>query len=181
MPALLPVNIRRDIMPEYLDTPIGSLLEYHNLGKNKVKYTNASLLIGMCMDNRKNLNIPENFAFIIRTGGGNLRQNEFKISFTIAIGKVKYIALIVHNNCGMVDLHSKKDDFINGLVENGGWDEEEAKEHFNSFAPVFELENEIEFVIKESNRLNIKYPRVMVAPLYYNIEDKLLYQVIEDF
>jgi carbonic anhydrase len=44
------------------------LLEYHNLGRALDVCTKAQLLIGMCMDNRKHLRIPDNFAFIIRAG-----------------------------------------------------------------------------------------------------------------
>ena len=41
----------------------------------------------MCMDNRKHLHIPDNFAFIIRSGGANLRYSEFKVSYAIAVGR----------------------------------------------------------------------------------------------
>ena len=50
---LIPVNSKDDISREYYDTPIGLLLEYHNLGRPYDEYDNARLLIGMCMDNRK--------------------------------------------------------------------------------------------------------------------------------
>ncbi len=62
------------------------------------------------MDNRKQLNIPNNFAYILRTGGGNLRYSEFKISYAIAVGGVKALALIGHNRCGMVNLMNKRKD-----------------------------------------------------------------------
>ena len=74
------------------------------------------------MDNRKSLRIPDNFAYIIRTGGANLRYSEFKVSYAIAVGNVEHIALIGHNNCGMVNLVSKKEQFINGLVDKAGWE-----------------------------------------------------------
>lgn len=63
------------------------------------------------MDNRKHLHIPENFAFIIRSGGANLCYSEFIVSnaiaiaIAIAIGNVKHIALVGHNNCGMVNFN----------------------------------------------------------------------------
>ncbi|MBU1037727.1 MAG: carbonic anhydrase, partial [Candidatus Omnitrophica bacterium] len=76
----MPVTKRADIPKDYLDNPIGLLLEYHNLNRQLDVYSQAQLLIGMCMDNRKHLHIPENFAFIIRTGGANLRYSEFKVS-----------------------------------------------------------------------------------------------------
>ena len=102
-----------------VDTPIGFLLEYHNLNRPFDNYTQAPLLIGMCMDNRKRLRIPDNFAYIIRTGGANLRYNEFQVSYAIAVGGVNSIALIGHKNCGMVNLIARKEQFVKWLVEEG--------------------------------------------------------------
>lgn len=69
MNRLLSIRTKADILPAYRNTPIGDLLEYHNLGRAFVPYSNAQLLIGMCMDNRKHLNVPDNFAYILRAGG----------------------------------------------------------------------------------------------------------------
>lgn len=120
MHRLINISSHDDIFPEYRDTPIGRLLEYHNLNKPLEPYKKAQLFIGMCMDNRKHLHIPDNFAFVIRAGGANLRYSEFKISYAIAVGDVHHIALISHNNCGMVNLVARKEQFIAGLVENAG-------------------------------------------------------------
>ncbi|MBI4811048.1 MAG: carbonic anhydrase, partial [Ignavibacteriales bacterium] len=73
MNRLISINSKSDIFHEYLSTPISDLVEYHNLSRPYDSYTNARLLVGMCMDNRKFLRIPDNFAYIIRTGGANLR------------------------------------------------------------------------------------------------------------
>jgi len=75
---LVSVTNAEDIFPMYRETPIGRLLEYHNLGRPHDEFLKAELLIGMCMDNRKQLHIPDNYAFIIRAGGANLRYSEFK-------------------------------------------------------------------------------------------------------
>lgn len=131
------------------------------------------------MDNRKFLHIPENFAYILRSGGANLRYSEFKVSYAIAIGKVRHIALLAHNNCGMVNLFAKKDFFVNGLVEAAGWEKEWAEEHFMHFSPMFEIGNEIDFVLSEAKRLRLRYPKIMVAPLYYSVDDNLLYHIKE--
>jgi carbonic anhydrase len=53
MNRLIPITSREAISLEYRDTPIGNLLEYHNLNRDYETYTQAQLLIGMCMDNRK--------------------------------------------------------------------------------------------------------------------------------
>jgi len=179
MNLLIPVTSKEEIFPEYRGTPVGLLLEYHNLHRDYDSYTHAQLLVGMCMDNRKHLHIPDNFAFIIRTGGANLRYSEFKVSYAIAVGGAKGIALIGHNQCGMVNLIARKDIFIKGLIENAGWELESAEQHFMQFAPMFEIGNEVDFVLSESKRLRSRYPKIQVAPLIYRVEDNLLYQIKE--
>lgn len=180
MKRLIPVTNKEDIFLSYKETPIGLLLEYHNLGREEETYQNAQLLIGMCMDNRKRLRIPDNFAYIIRSGGGNLRYSEFKVSYAISVGGVSSIALIAHNNCGMVNLNSKKDQFIDGLINKAGWSKEWAEEHFMHFSPMFEIGNEIDFVLSEAKRLRMRYPKIQVAPLYYDVDNNMIYQISEN-
>src|SRR5512143_811754 len=179
MDRLITISSANDILPQYRETPIGLLLEYHNLERKFEPYTQAQLLIGMCMDNRKHLHIPDNFAFIIRAGGANLRYSEFKVSYAIAVGGVRSIALIGHNQCGMVNLVARKELFIKGLIENAGWEPELAEQHFMNFAPMFEIGNEVDFVLSEAKRLRLRYPKIQVVPLLYKVEDNLLYQIRE--
>ena len=179
MKRLRSVNSIQDIDPVYRDTPIGLLLEYHNLDRPFETYTAAPLLVGMCMDHRKHLHIPDNFSYIIRAGGANLRYSEFKVSYAIAVGGAQAIALIGHNNCGMVNLSSKRELFIDGLVERAGWDREWAEQHFTHFSPMFEIGNEIDFILSETRRLRDRYPKITVAPLLYIVEDNRLYLIDE--
>jgi carbonic anhydrase len=178
MHRLMPIATVEDIPVPYRNTPIGLLIEYHNLGQPYASYTQAQLLIGMCMDNRKHLCIPDNFAYIIRAGGANLRYSEFKVSYAIAVGGVRAIALIGHNHCGMVNLMARQEAFVQGLMD-AGWEKEWAEAHFMHFAPMFEIGNEVDFVLSEAKRLRQRYPAVVVAPLIYRIEDNLLYGVQE--
>jgi carbonic anhydrase len=180
MNRLIPVRSKNDIPADYHDSAVGLLLEYHNLDRPHDSYSSAQILIGMCMDNRKYLHIPDNFAFIIRTGGANLKYSEFKVSYAIAVGGVRCIALIGHDRCGMVNLISRKDQFIEGLVNSAGWQRESAEKHFLHFAPMFEIGNEIEFTLGEVKRLRLKYPNIIVAPLLYRLEDNLLYLIDEN-
>ncbi len=180
MDRLIAINSKTDIPEQYRDTPIGLLLEYHNLNRPFETYSTAQLLIGMCMDNRKHMHIPDNFSFIIRTGGANMRYSEFKISFAVAVGGVKQIALIGHNRCGMVNLVSKKNQFIEGLISNAGWTKEMAEDHFMNYAPMFEIGNEIDFVLSEVPRLRKRYPKVQIAPMLYLVEDNRIYLIRED-
>lgn len=179
MDRLIKIEATSDIPAEYRDTPIGNLLEYHNLKKPFSTYTSAQLLIGMCMDNRKHLSVPDYFAFIIRAGGANLRYSEFKVSFAISIGGVKHMALIGHNHCGMVNLISKKKTFIEGMVKSAGWTAEQAETQFNAYAPMFEIGNEIDFTLSETVRLRKVYPKIPIAPMLYLVEDNRLYLIRE--
>lgn len=180
MNKLIAINSIGDILPEYRQTPIGLLLQYHNLDRPLDTFDKAKLLIGMCMDNRKHLHMPDNFAFIIRSGGANLRYSEFKVSYAIGVGQVSHIALIGHNNCGMVNLISRKSQFIDGLVLTAGWDKERAEEHFMHYAPMFEICNETDFILSETKRLRIRYPKILIAPLMYLVDDNKLYFIKED-
>jgi carbonic anhydrase len=180
MNSIISIKSEFDISQEYRNTPIGQLLEYHNLKRHFESYQKAQLLIGMCMDNRKHLHIPDNFAFIIRAGGANLRYSEFKVSYAIAVGQVRHIALIGHSNCEMVGLFARKGLFIKGLVENAGWNKEQAENHFMHFAPMFEIDNEMDFTLSETKRLRIRYPKIQIAPMFYLVEDNKLYLLKED-
>ena len=179
MDHLIPVSTPADIPAIYQETSVGLLLAYHNLNQPFDQYQSAQLLVGMCMDHRKHLHIPDNFAYIIRSGGANLRYSEFKVSYAIAVGGVKAIALIGHNNCGMTNLMARRDLFVEGLVNNAGWDVKSAEEQFMYFAPMFEIGNETDFVLSETKRLRLRYPKILVAPLLYRVEDNLLYFIQE--
>lgn len=180
MSQLIAIRQKSDIPSELQGTPIGSLLEYHNLNAPYGTYSTAQLLVGMCMDNRKHLHIPDNFAYIIRTGGANLRYSEFRVSYAIAVGGARCIALIGHDQCGMVNLMMRRNLFIEGLVERAGWTAEKAGNHFDQFVAIHEIGNEVDFVVSESKRLKHQYPKILVAPFIYKIEDNLLYGIQED-
>ncbi len=172
------INSEGDIPQQYRGTPIGDLIGYQNLFRKHREYSRAQILIGMCMDNRKHLNIPEKFAYIIRTGGANLRYSEFNVSYAIAVGEISHIALIGHDQCGMVNLASKRLQFTEGLKQIG-WDAVTAEDHFSHFAPLFEIGNEIDFTRSEAKRIRMRYPEIEIAPLYYRVDENKLYVIKE--
>ena len=45
---------------------------------------------------------------------------------------------------------------------------------------MFEIGNEIDFVLSEVKRLRLRYPEVLIAPLLYKVEDNLLYLIKEE-
>lgn len=171
MNSFISIRSEADIPERWRASPIGALLRYHNLGVPLPgRAEKPELLIGMCMDSRKHLRIPDNFAFILRTGGANLRLAEFRVSYAIAVGGVRSIALMGHTNCGMSGLIARRAPFIEGLVDVG-WTRAAAEQHFDRNAPEHEIGNEGDFVRREAQRLRALYPKVEVAPLVYRIED----------
>ena len=174
MDRLIEIKSATGIPSKYQDTPIGRLVEYQNHLRPHDSFATAQILVGMCMDNRKALDVPENFAYILRTGGANMRASGFKISYAIAVGGVRHIAIAGHNHCGMVNLMERKDAFIKGLVEGAGWDRQRAESHFMNLVPMFETGNTADFILSEVHRLRGEYPKIVIAPLLYRIEDNHL-------
>ena len=131
------------------------------------------------MDSRSTLRMPSNFAFVIRTAGGNMRDNEFRIAYAISVGGVKAIAVIGHTDCGMSGLARRGRHFVRGMVENAGWNAERAERFFAESAPKFEIGDVVKFIVGEAERLRLAYPKILVAPLLYKVENELLYQIRE--
>ena len=180
MSTLIPVDRPEQILPQYRNTPIERLLRYHNLKEQLPPTTgHAELLVGMCMDNRKDLIIPNEFAYIIRGAGGNLRGSEFEISYAIAVGGVSTIALLAHTDCGMSRVSGKRDAFIRGLVERAGCDEETAATQFDRHAAFYQIGDSLQFVLAETARLRQLYPKILIAPFLYKVETDLLEQIVE--
>jgi carbonic anhydrase len=130
------------------------------------------------MDHRKGLTIPGEFAYVLRSAGGSLIDSELEISYAVAVGGVSTIALLAHTDCGMAHVTSKHDSLVAGLVERGGWTRGAAERHFADMAARYEIGDPTAFVIGEAKRLGARYPRVLVAPFLYSVEDDRLAQII---
>ncbi len=131
------------------------------------------------MDHRLRLRIPERFAYVMCIGGARLSMLEFQISFAIAVGRVRAVAIVGHDRCGMVNLTARRSEFVHGMIERAGWDRYRAATHFDSLALQFEIGDATEFVCREVVHLRQQYPTVVVAPLMYRVSDGMLYQVDE--
>ena len=168
-----------DILPLYRGTPIEMMLRYHNLGETRPPSGGTPvMLVSMCMDHRKELHIPNEFAYILRSAGGNLRDSEFEVSYAVAVGGVSTIALLAHTDCGMVHVSAKGKRFVDGLVNRAGWEPAEAERHFTEAASRYEIGDATTFVVAEARRLRARYPRLLVAPFLYSVEDDKLAQVV---
>lgn len=180
MLTLVPVNNPSDILPIYRGTPVERLLRYHNLGEPLPPSAGrAEMLVGMCMDYRKALRMPHEFAYVIRAAGGNLRGSEFEVSYAVGVARVAAIAVLAHTDCAVAHVTEKRDVFVRGLVEWGGCKEEDAVRHFEKWATEYEIGDPVKFTVAEAARIQSYYPNVMVAPLLYTVEDDRLAQIIE--
>ncbi len=92
-------------------------------------------------------------------------------------GGVRAICLIGHDECAMVGVAARRDAFVDGLVENGGWSPRDARNHFRAHAPHLDVGDPVGFLRSEAVRLSRRYPRVVFAPLYYSVGERLLYQI----
>ncbi len=174
--TVIPINTEHDILPEWHGTPISDLLVYHNLNREHRRYDSAEMVIVCCMDPRKVLRIPDKFAYILRTGGGNPGRVQFEISFAVAVGGARAIAIIAHDDCGMDGLDDQRDKFIHGLV-GAGWKHEDAQLHFDTNAPDFGTTDTVEYICTATHRMKELYPNITIAPLFYSIEDGRLHQI----
>ena len=81
--------------------PIALLLESHNEGRSFPPLAKPELLLVTCMDPRIALRLPENFAFVLRTGGANPDPVEPYLVYALARSGVRTVALVGHTDCAM--------------------------------------------------------------------------------
>jgi len=175
---LVPVHTEDDIMPEYRGTPIEEFLRYHNLGEPLPPSAGKpKMLIGMCMDNRKYLTIPNEFAFILRSAGAHISNRPFEISYAIAVGGVTTIALLAHTQCGMTNVIAQRELFVEGLMQRAGWTRDAAEQLFELKSPEYEIGDPVDFVIAEAALLRAQWPGVLVAPFLYAVETDRIAQI----
>jgi carbonic anhydrase len=177
--GLRPVVTAEDILPEYRGTPIEKLLRYHNLGEPAPRsHGKPSMLVSMCMDHRKELRVPNEFAYVLRSAGGNLRDSEFELSYAVAVGGVSTVALLAHTDCGMAHVSAKRTQFVDGLIARAGWSREDAEHHFTDAVHRYEIGDPAQFAVGETRRLRKRYPALLFAPFLYTVDDDHLAQII---
>ncbi|MGH2550264.1 MAG: carbonic anhydrase [Thermomicrobiales bacterium] len=180
MPKLIETNKPEDILPVYRDTPVEELLRYHNFREPRpTDNETPKMFIAMCIDFRKFLVVPNDYAYIMRTAGARLRGNEFELLYAIAVGGVSTVVLIGHTDCGMTRVINQRDQFVTGLGERAGVSEETASEIFDTFAPEYAIEDPVKAMVAEAIMLRGLLKGVMIAPLLYRVNDDKLVQILE--
>ncbi len=176
---LFPVDSPGEIPKMLQNTPIETLLLGQNLGEIQVRPSNmAEIVIGMCIDFRKSLSIPRDWAFILRREGANMDGAEFAIALALSKG-VRHMALIAHNSCAMSNTADHRDAFVTVLSQKYNWNREQALDFFDNHARSHDIGNEIDFVLQEANRLSALFPGLMVVPILFRVEDDRLYLIYD--
>ena len=169
-------------MCKYAGTPIEDLLLFHNEREvGPPSFEKPRLIVSLCMDQRISLHLPKGFAYSLRTPGSRLQGLEFALSYAIAMGGVRALAVIGHTDCAMTKVNDLKERFVKQLDDwHNGWDAQDSLRHFDQWAPVFYIKDMKEHLRSQVKWVSQIFPDLLVAPLIYHIEDHRLHLLEEE-
>lgn len=158
-------------------TPINALLKSQNLLEvDETPAEKADLIIGMCIDYRKQLHLPKNCAYIIRSAGANMKDSEFGLALAVSSG-IQYMALITHNKCLMSDPFAQQQNVLDALDTRCGWSKDRSRTFFDEQATARGISDPVQFALTESERLETMFRTLKVVPLLYCVDDDRLYLI----
>jgi carbonic anhydrase len=170
---VIPISQPQSIPEHWQGTPIESLIRAENFKQPITPASRPQLLIAGCIEFRYALPIPSMYAYVIRRASGRLIGSEFSVAYILSQG-VKHIALIGHNDCGMTKTAAAAPGMIEALVEQG-WDRNRAEEYINYQIGRYSIEDEIDALEREYDRLKRLFRQVQIAPLFVNLADTKLF------
>lgn len=174
---LIPVESQKDIPSELRGTPIGILFECQNLGQMNVPAPETpQLIVGMCIDTARSLHLPREFAYVVKREGANMQGAEFTLAMAMLDG-ITHMALIAHGGCAMSNSQELRSQFIETLVKEHAWTDQQAIRFFDEHLRSKEVDNEIDFVLEEAERLGRVFRGLNVVPLFYRAENDRLYLI----
>lgn len=148
-----------------LPEPIEILLQSHNQGQFFPPFDRPVLAVVTCMDFRIQLHMPENFAFVLRTGGANPAPVEPYLAFSVARMGIGAIALIGHTDCAM----QYPDPYVlNHLPTN-----EHHIQHYRAQIAALAIGEVEPFTRRQARKLTARLG-LPVVPLLYRVEDHRL-------
>jgi sulfate permease, SulP family len=174
---LLAIETLEDIPLNLRNTPIEDLLKCQNFYEvNDETASSANLIIGMCIDHRKQLHLPKNLAYVIRSPGANMQGCEFSIALGLS-SQIEYMALLVHNKCLMSDPYPLQKKVNDALVQEQGWSPRMAATFFDNHAASGLVGDVINFGKDESTRLQSVFRGLKVVPLLYDVDSDRLFLI----
>ncbi|MCX7782833.1 MAG: carbonic anhydrase [Meiothermus sp.] len=148
-----------------LPEPVHTLLRSHNEGLSFPPFIHPVLAVVTCMDFRIHLRMPENFAFVLRTGGANPEPVEPYLAFSVARMGIQAIALIGHTDCAM--------QYPDPYVLNHLPADDELIRHYRAQIAALAI-GEVElFTGRQARKLGERLG-LPVLPLLYRVEDHRL-------
>lgn len=151
------------VIEQYLsdaEQAIDILMQSHNDGVHYAAFEKPQLAIVTCMDFRIRLQLPDDFAFVLRTGGANPGPIEPYLAFSVARMGIHAIAIIGHTDCAM----QRPDPYVvNDLPTS-----EEQKKHFRSQIASLAITDAAEFTVREAEQLQDLFG-LPVIPLIYDV------------
>lgn len=175
-----PVASERDVLPAWRGTPIASLLLAQNQGATFPVGPEPSLLVATCIDSRVRLALPPGAAFELRAAGVNLDERElFEIAFAVAVGGVRHVAVLGHEDCAMGRIDGGREAFARGLASTDGWDHDAAGAFFDAHAADWVIGDPAAATLATTRRLRSRFPGVIFAPLHYTVPAGRIEQILE--
>jgi len=169
-----------DIPEELRQTPMEALLKAQNFYELSDEFEqSANLIIGMCMDYRKQLHLPKNCAYVIRSPGANMKDHEFSVALALSSG-IRYMALLVHNKCIMSNPNKVRSEFLRVLIQDHHWNEDQAEQVFDLCVSYGQIGEPISFALDESKRLRGLFANLTVVPLLYDVDSDRIFLVRQE-
>ena len=171
--TLRPVTSPEDVCEQYRGTPIEALLLAQNLGQDLECPRAPDLIIATCIDPRIDLRVPIGRAYVIRTAGVNLKNHAvFPFAYLTAVLGIRHVALIAHDDCAMVGLCARRQEFIERLAERPGCHGPSAGMFFDRYADFWNVPDAIAVVRNHAPDIVHRCGgAVVVAPLLYTVCD----------
>lgn len=162
-------------------TPIEELIRSQNFFEADLNHSEElKLIVGLCVDYRKQIHLPRNCSYVIRSPGANMRDCEFTIALGLSTG-IRHMALIVYNKSMMSDPFKRKEEFVNTLIQAHSWTREKAVNFFDRRASDLEIDEPVDFALAECKRLTNLFPGLFVVPLVHNVESDHRLFLIKDW
>lgn len=166
-----------DIPSSLRNTPVEELIRcqnFYEVTTDGALY--GDMIVGMCIDYRRQVHLPKNCSCVIRTPGANMQDSEFSIALAIAAG-IKIMALVVHNKCQMEDPYRRRERFVETLRAEQLWTTEQAEQFFEQKAGALEIDDPVDFAVTECRRLKNLFPKLRLVPLYYNVDNDRIFLI----
>lgn len=141
------------------------LLRSHNGGEAFAPFPVPRLVLLTCMDFRIRLRLPENFAFVLRTGGARGGPVETELAFALGRCGIDEVAVIGHTDCAM----RAPDPAVYEPLHLGEARTDALKEALGRAA----VHDEVAFTTAEAERLS-RSLGVRAAPFLYDVRTHLL-------